>query len=382
MTAFSRKYEREKKLLIKRLRQAIKKVANVMPQGFTVEQFIAEFTKLQPLLWRECCEFYEEYRYINENRKKKGKNTTHILSPLKILGDVSHPLLNKVRTERKHNPIDDSILKARYEKSKAQARRKIEEYDKKVFEDTYYIQNITPPYVQALITSYFNARRKDSLDVNVRYLIILEAGKYKSSQTIMFLKKVQSGDKNEELRLAAYKVLKQMHAPHVILHHKRDGKMTENRQRKPTEEATPNSLLRSIYNADFEKLKTFNVFVSHSSRNKEQIHEIMQALNKEGLVCYIDWVSDREQLKRELSSKETAEVIVNRIKMSHSMVYVLTKECIASKWSPWELGYAYAINKRICILQLEDIENKPEYLDLFPVFDLSKQTEMIKYLKE
>lgn len=141
MTAFSRKYEREKKLLIKRLRQAIKKVANVMPQGFTDEQFIAEFTKLQPLIWRECCEFYEEYRYINENRKKKGKKTTHILSPLNILEDVSHPLLNKVRTERKHNPIDDSILKARYEKLKAQARRKIEEYDKKVFEDTYYIQN-------------------------------------------------------------------------------------------------------------------------------------------------------------------------------------------------------------------------------------------------
>lgn len=359
MTSYERRYNKEKMLLCKRLRHSARKVAEVMPCGFTDEQFYSTFPTLQPLLWQEICEVYKEYRYINENRKKIGKKSTRILSPLEILKDISRPILSKVRAERKLNPIADSILKKQYEKLEFCAKKKIEAYNKKLFEDTYFIQNVTPSYVKDLITSYFDARKRENLDVNIRYLIIMEAGKFYSDDTIRFLKQVQSGEKNEELRYAAFKALKQMHAPHVSLHHKRDGKMTENRRRKPNPDETPKALSKSIYNADFEKLKEFDIFISHSSQNREQIHDIMQLFNRNGFVCYVDWVSDKEQLKRELSSKETAEVIIDRIKKSTILVYVLTNECLLSKWSPWELGYAYALNKPICVLQLEQIEKIP-----------------------
>ena len=143
--------------------------------------------------------------------------------------------------------------------------------------------------------------------------------------------------------------------------------------------ATPQELLQTLYNAEFEKMKEFDVFISHSSKNKDLIHSLMRELNEVGKVCYVDWIADREQLKREMTSQETAEVIINRIKQSKAFVYVLTKECIASKWSPWELGYAYAINKPICVYQVEDIDDKPEYLDLYQVY--TEQNDMVTFIK-
>ena len=108
----------------------------------------------------------------------------------------------------------------------------------------------------------------------------------------------------------------------------------------------------------------------------------MRAMNKEHKVCYIDWIADREQLKREMTSQETAEVIVNRIKQSNVFIYVLTKECIASKWSPWELGYAYAINKPICVYKLEEIDKIPEYLGLYSTFtDVNSVIDFVKKIK-
>ena len=290
--------------------------------------------------------------------------------------------MRKEREARTQNPIDEQTLSVKYDLKEQQTQNKLAKYKDTLKKDTYFIQNITPPYVQKLITSYYGERKSNSLDVNTRYLIIQEAGKFRSDEIIRFFKQVHSGDKNEELRFTAYKVLKQMHAPHVKLHHKREGKMTENRKRKPSPEETPEALLKNIYNAEFEKMKEFDIFISHSSQNKEAIHNLMLLLNERGYVCYVDWVSDRVQLKRELTSRETAEVIINRIRKSDIFVYVLTKECLNSKWSPWELGYAYALNKPICVLQIDKSDDSPEYIDLYPKFTMGEEEQMMHWIKE
>lgn len=99
----------------------------------------------------------------------------------------------------------------------------------------------------------------------------------------------------------------------------------------------------------------------------------------EKYVCYVDWIADRQQLNRQLTSKETAEVIVNRIKQSKTFVYVLTQECIASKWSPWELGYAYAIGKPTSIYQIQEVEDSPEYLNLHPI--MTELKDVVDFVK-
>ena len=233
-----------------------------------------------------------------------------------------------------------------------------------------------------MVKLYYYLRKKNTLDVNQRLYMILEASKYRSPETIAFLKRIQQGDKNENLRLVAYKALSSMHAPDVTLHRKRKGKKKISQTKSPEKILTPVQLLKSIEVTEFERLKQFDIFMSHSSDNQKLIQTLMKELNQNGQVCYIDWVEDRNELRREYSSAETAEVIVKRIQQSKVFLYVLTEEGVASTWCAWELGVAYAIGKPIAILQLEETKHHPEYLDMYPHFSTEQiSTDLIQWIK-
>ena len=88
-------------------------------------------------------------------------------------------------------------------------------------------------------------------------------------------------------------------------------------------------------------------------------------LNSQGLTVYVDWVEDRNALKRELTSIDTAKVLTERIRQSKVILYVLTSTSNASVWTPWELGYAQALGKKIAILQLANEIKAPEYIGLY-----------------
>lgn len=87
---------------------------------------------------------------------------------------------------------------------------------------------------------------------------------------------------------------------------------------------------------------------------------------------YIDWVEDQGALKRELTSADTAKVLVERIKKSRAILYIKTVQSSLSLWTPWELGYAQAIGKKITVLEVEYILGTPQYLD---IYDKSKLQE-------
>ena len=66
------------------------------------------------------------------------------------------------------------------------------------------------------------------------------------------------------------------------------------------------------------------------------------------------------------------ENLVQRIKSSRAIVYVKTAQSALSLWTPWELGYAQAIGKKITVLEIEYIFGTPQYLD---IYDKSKLME-------
>ena len=43
----------------------------------------------------------------------------------------------------------------------------------------------------------------------------------------------------------------------------------------------------------------------------------------------------------------------------------MTKKLLKSQWCPWEIGYADAIGKKICIYKLEDISYIPQFFDSY-----------------
>ena len=76
---------------------------------------------------------------------------------------------------------------------------------------------------------------------------------------------------------------------------------------------SPEELIEQINHKDLEAIKHYDVFVSHSSANSDSIIPLMKSLNANHLVAYIDWVNDRENLRRELICRDTVEVLKIRM---------------------------------------------------------------------
>ena len=55
----------------------------------------------------------------------------------------------------------------------------------------------------------------------------------------------------------------------------------------------PEELKKRLYIDDLEKIKKFDIFLSHNSHDEEKIITFYKKLNKNGQVVYIDWVNDK-----------------------------------------------------------------------------------------
>ena len=118
---------------------------------------------------------------------------------------------------------------------------------------------------------------------------------------------------------------------------------------------------------------TFDIFLSHSSKDKILILGIKKFIEDSGYSVYIDWVDDPE-LDRTNVNKHTAEQLRKRMKQSKFLVYVDSDNASTSKWMPWELGYFDGYNsEKIGILVIRNNSNEiykgQEYLNLYPTIE-------------
>lgn len=83
-------------------------------------------------------------------------------------------------------------------------------------------------------------------------------------------------------------------------------------------------------------------------------------------MAYIDWVNDKYDLKRQWCNASTAEVIRERIKQSTIFILFLSKSTLNSQWCPWELGYADALGKKICVyMNNADLSYIPQFYSMY-----------------
>jgi len=117
--------------------------------------------------------------------------------------------------------------------------------------------------------------------------------------------------------------------------------------------------------------KTYDIFLSHSKLDEEEIWGLKTMLEDYGYSVYIDWLDD-PQLDRSSVSKETASVLRQRMKSSRSLLYVTSLNAGQSKWTPWELGYKDGNSGQAAIIPVasaatvEDAYIGTEYLGLYP----------------
>jgi hypothetical protein len=116
--------------------------------------------------------------------------------------------------------------------------------------------------------------------------------------------------------------------------------------------------------------QTFDVFVSHSSKDADLIWGVKLRLELDGLQVYVDWIVD-PQLDRTRVSKATAAILRQRMKQCRFLVYVATAASRDSRWMPWELGYFDGLRRgRVGILPIDGMPGADfpgvEYLGLYP----------------
>lgn len=118
---------------------------------------------------------------------------------------------------------------------------------------------------------------------------------------------------------------------------------------------------------------TFDVFLSHSSREPENILlGIKGYLEDAGLSVYVDCYSD-SHLSPENVTPETAETLRSRLRASKSLLYVHSRHSKLSRWMPWELGFMDGAGGRVGIAPVAQTAlstfDGEQYLGLYPYLD-------------
>jgi hypothetical protein len=108
-------------------------------------------------------------------------------------------------------------------------------------------------------------------------------------------------------------------------------------------------------------------FLSHSHLDANLAKAVQGFLQAEGWKIYIDW-EDTSMPPR--PNSETASNIRQKIKRFDWFLYLATANSAASRWCPWEIGYADGVKgiDKVVILPTSDKQGKNygnEYLDLY-----------------
>jgi len=131
----------------------------------------------------------------------------------------------------------------------------------------------------------------------------------------------------------------------------------------------------AILNESFDLNKTYDIFLSHSYIDKEEVASLKIYLETFSLSVYIDWIDDY-QLNRNSVTKETARRIKERMKNCKSLLYAFSENTILSKWMPWELGYFDGFKGRVAVLPISnsttDNFKGTEYVGLYPYITHNK----------
>ncbi len=354
----------------KQLKRPFTIVADIMPDGFSDELFVSEFCVCFSSLWRAIIEKHQMYSSKDKGRVKKGlKAIYHFPEAKQFVLWNARGVINRTRRNHARGVIkpdeERTSIRERYFKRsciKEIARRMIEKKTQDVQ------QRVEPDFANYFIKIYFDVKHRYPEDVNTRMQILEEVSKYKCAKTISFFFKVNASERNFWLRRYAFLTLQQTFGfSQMKLRPNRKGKKHKGDDIEPVMIDTPEALVSEIYNSQYEleRHKEFDVFLSHSSFDRNKLIKLKVLLNSHNLSVYLDWTEDRTALRREVTNADTAKVIMERIKNSQSLMYVLTSASLSSAWASWELGYAHALGKKICVLKVEDVSENPAFLDLY-----------------
>lgn len=356
----TRKMEYRKMLFTKDFKSPMKRIAKALPVGFTDDDFYEAYKKYYPYMMEEARKICDDYKRHNAFRRKKGyKNIVVFPEPDELLRQASSKTIRLTRKAHQSGEVmSDEVLAYNLSLLEHDSKRKIPERKRKEEAFLRLAQDVEPKYIKRLISLYFQVRKANTLDVNSRYLILLEIAQFKCKESISFLSKINSCDKNYEIRHLAFDLLQQM-GEHPWLARNRKGRKRQS-EIKPIDIAeNPTLLVEHICKYQEFIHGRYDVFLSHSSYDTKQLLALKQKLNAKGLVVYIDWVNDKVMMDRKNQNEDTWTVLKLRMDESKKMLFVMTDNSLRSEWTQKEIDYFKSLGKEVVVYQPEEITETP-----------------------
>ena len=126
-----------------------------------------------------------------------------------------------------------------------------------------------------------------------------------------------------------------------------------------------------LFSSTLKTRTSFDIFLSHSFLDKDEVEGLYLELSKMGYSVYVDWIID-PGLDRNNVTKESATLIRLRLKSCKCLILATSVNATISKWMPWELGYVDGNTSKCAILPISQNDSAPnsykgiEYLSLYP----------------
>ncbi len=152
------------------------------------------------------------------------------------------------------------------------------------------------------------------------------------------------------------------------------NRLQEKRESGISKVALDESIDSSIANfSAFSAEMEYDIFLSHSSLDKNQVAMLADVISGFGFSVYLDWRED-PQLDRANVTRDTAATLRRRMKNCRCLLYAQSINAQRSSWMPWETGFMDGMKDRVAIVPLvqKTIEGKDdnfsgqEYLSLYP----------------
>lgn len=345
----------------------LKKIEKVLPCTYNENDIINLLKKYYPHEWKSV-EYKKQY-YDKKDKylvKRFGKARYKMPSAEVLIrnnGKFKYLLSNQAK-KNYSSSFDENVWKNNKDILWRERKNKIAWIDTKISNAKAKTQMVTPAFLEQLIGLYErkNTSQKD------RVYIIHELKKYYNSKVINFFFKLNDTELNRQLRETAFYHLQSFNYQPRLRRQKYMQVHTKSKKRKeyfkknyPYETYSipynPDELEYRIENGKEQKIKSYDYFISHSSRDSKLVQNIITYENSIGKNIFCDWINDSDYLKRNLLCEATLKVIEWRLQQSQAVIFFKTHNTVDSVWCKYELNYFAELNKSIYYLDENKVRN-------------------------
>ncbi|WP_308698767.1 toll/interleukin-1 receptor domain-containing protein [uncultured Thomasclavelia sp.] len=360
-------FEHEIRDIISMWNTQLKTLKKILPIEYTEKDVISLLKRFYPHEWNSVEAKYIYYKRKDKFLKKRlGTTRYNMVCPEKLLQDV--PFYKKIISLEYRQKYSENFSKSDTKNAEEALWRKREpkicRIDDKIETAKSKTQQVTPEYLEQLIGFY---ERKATSQKDKMY-ILLELKKYYNNKVIQFFFKLNDTELNKQLRWIAFYHLQSFNYQPRARRQKYMQVHAKNKKRReylkyiyPNERYTipknPQELKYRIENGKEQKIKSYDFFISHSSKDSSAVQKLINYENQQGKNVFCDWINDVDYLKRHLLCDATLQVLEKRLEESRAVIFVESENSMSSIWCKYELNYCSELGRPIYVICKSDIEN-------------------------